>query len=143
VAAGDFPPHWRTARLRHFPGSKALEHRMAGLGTSRAHPLACGDLTDRKSNPSPHIHMKPFSTLAKRVLLASSLTLLAACGSNGITDPTAAPRKSGYLTVSADTKKVTVTLPVVPVTVTVSESDSGKGKKAKVTATAGYNVPAN
>lgn len=82
--------------------------------------------------------MKPFSTFAKRVLLASSLTLLAACGTNGPTDPTAA-RTSGYLTVSAAvTASATVAAPVVqPATVTVT------APPGSTTVTAGYNVPAN
>ncbi len=86
--------------------------------------------------------MKPFSTLAKRVLLASSLTLLAACGTNGPTDPTAA-RQSGYLTVSAAvTASATVSAPVVqPATVTVT-AQPGRLPGAP-TVTAGYNVPAN
>ena len=85
--------------------------------------------------------MKPFSTIAKRVLLASSLTLLAACGSNGITDPTAA-RKSGYLTVSASVMSTTtVSAPVVkPTTTTLTASP---GKLPTTTTSSGYNVPAN
>ena len=84
--------------------------------------------------------MKPFSTLAKRVLLASSLTLLAACGTNGPTDPTAA-RQSGYLTVSAAVSaSATVSAPVVqPATVTAQPGTL----PGAPTVTAGYNVPAN
>ena len=88
--------------------------------------------------------MNPFSNIAKRVLLASSLVLLAACGSNGITDPTDA-RKSGYLTVSAavTTAKSGYNVPatIVPTTTTTTiKSTSGPGT---TTSSLGYNVPAN
>jgi hypothetical protein len=91
--------------------------------------------------------MHPFSNIAKRVLLASSIVLLAACGSNGITDPTGA-RKSGYLTVSATVAKPTssgynVPAVIVPSTSsgTVKASTSGPG--SSTTTSLGYNVPAN
>lgn len=78
--------------------------------------------------------MKPFSTIAKRVLVAGSLILVTACGSNGITDPTAA-RKSGYITVSAATvKTTTVSAPVKATTTTTTDA---------ATTSSGYNVPAN
>ena len=89
--------------------------------------------------------MNPFSNIAKRVLLASSLVLLAACGSNGITDPTDA-RKSGYLTVSAAVATVkpsgyNVPATIVPTTTTTTiKSTSGPGT---TTSSLGYNVPAN
>lgn len=76
--------------------------------------------------------MKPFSTLAKRVLLASSLTLLAACGTNGPTDPTAA-RQSGYLTVSAAVTAVAAPVPVAKPAPALPGT----------TISSGYNVPAN
>jgi hypothetical protein len=87
--------------------------------------------------------MNPFSNIAKRVLLASSLVLLAACGSNGITDPTDA-RKSGYLTVSAAVKSTAsgynVPATIVPTTSTTVKSTAGPGS---TTNGLGYNVPAN
>ena len=90
--------------------------------------------------------MKTFSTIAKRVLLASSLTLLAACGSNGITDPTSA-RKSGYLTVSASvnsgpSRSYASPVNVAPVT-TPAPISSHSGPGMGNTISSGYNVPAN
>ena len=85
--------------------------------------------------------MKPFSNMVKRVLLASGLALLTACGSNGVTDPTAA-RKSGYLTVSASvaaTKPTTTTT----TTTTVKTSTTVSAPGTTVTTSSGYNVPAN
>ena len=79
--------------------------------------------------------MKPFSNIAKRVLLASGLALLTACGSNGVTDPTAA-KKSGYLTVSAS---VAATMP----TTTVKTSTTVSAPGTPITTSSGYNVPAN
>ena len=84
--------------------------------------------------------MKPFSTFAKRVLLASSLTLLAACGSNGPTDPTAA-RRSGYLTVSASVSTTTVVS--TPVTKPASTTLTATTSKVPTVTASGYNVPAN
>lgn len=68
--------------------------------------------------------MHPFKNIAKRLFIAGSLLLVTACGSNGITEPSA--RKSGYLTVSASGYNV----PAKPVWSTVSPAVSG------------YNVPA-
>jgi hypothetical protein len=84
--------------------------------------------------------MKPFSTISKRLLLACSLVLVTACGSNGITDPTAdKASKSGYLTVSA-----AVNAGPRPASTTAPISSSGpsvnSGKKFMVQS--GYNVPA-
>ena len=90
--------------------------------------------------------MKPLSNIAKRVLLATGLALLTACGSNGVTDPTAA-RKSGYLTVSAAVATVRPSGYNVPAgattttTTTVKATVSG-GPNAPTTSL-GYNVPAN
>jgi hypothetical protein len=83
--------------------------------------------------------MMPFSTIAKRLLLACSLVLVTACGSNGITDPTSEAsakraKKSGYLTVSA----AVVSAPA-PTTTTLSRPRTA-GKQTMVQS--GYNVPA-
>ena len=83
--------------------------------------------------------MKPFSMIAKRVLVAGSLMLVTACGSNGITDPTAA-RKSGYITVSAATVKTTVTTTAPVLTTTTVAAPTGQ---LPTVTTSGYNVPAN
>jgi hypothetical protein len=129
---------------------------MDGLGIRRAHPLMRGMSTDRKSNPQAHLHMKPFSNIAKRVLLASGLALLAACSSNGPTDPTSA-RKSGYLTVSATvspSSRYTQSSGYnVPANVTTTQASgynvpasvttSGPGNGNNSTSSSGYNVPAN
>jgi hypothetical protein len=82
--------------------------------------------------------MKPFATISKRLLLACSLVLVTACGSNGITDPTAdKASKSGYLTVSAAV--VAAPKPTTFTTTTVSSPiKSSKG----TTVQSGYNVPA-
>ena len=79
--------------------------------------------------------MKPFSNIAKRVLLASGLALLAACSGNGPTDPTSA-RKSGYLTVSATVISTTASGYNVPAITT-------PGLTRPIVNTSGYNVPAN
>ena len=79
--------------------------------------------------------MKPFSNIAKRVLLASGLALLAACSSNGPTDPTSA-RKSGYLTVSATVSSITASGYNVP-------AITKPGLSGPIISTSGYNVPAN
>jgi hypothetical protein len=82
--------------------------------------------------------MMPFSTIAKRLLLACSLVLVTACGSNGITDPTSdAPKKSGYLTVSATV--VAAPAPTTTTTTTLSRPRTA-GKQTMVQS--GYNVPA-
>jgi hypothetical protein len=91
--------------------------------------------------------MNPFSNIAKRVLLASSLVLLAACGSNGITDPTGA-RKSGYLTVSAAVKSTTasgynVPAVIVPTTSSTTVKATTAGPGSSTSTNLGYNVPAN
>ena len=87
--------------------------------------------------------MKTFSTFAKRVLIASSLTLLAACGSNGPTDPTAA-RKSGYLTVSATVNSSGYNVPATITPAAVSATATTRVPiKSTSTITTGYNVPAN
>lgn len=80
--------------------------------------------------------MKPFSTIAKRVLVAGSLILVTACGSNGITDPTVAT-KSGYITVSAAVKSTTTT------TTTTVTSPVKTVTNDLTTSASGYNVPAN
>ena len=89
--------------------------------------------------------MKPFSSIAKRLLVAGSLLLVTACGSNGVTEPSA--KKSGYLTVSAsvnsgagsvaDTSATVSVAPVAPTT------KGGRGAGTQKPTTAGYNVPAN
>ena len=89
--------------------------------------------------------MKPFSNIAKRVLLASGLLLLAACSSNGPTDPTAA-QKSGYLTVSATVINATASgynVPAVTKPTSSSLIQSGPGLNGGTTVSSGYNVPAN
>ena len=89
--------------------------------------------------------MTPFSNIAKRVLLASGLALLAACSSNGPTDPTAA-RKSGYLTVSATVSNTTASgynVPAVARPANSTQSQKGPGLNGATTASSGYNVPAN
>jgi hypothetical protein len=83
--------------------------------------------------------MTPFSTIAKRFLVACSLVLVTACGSNGITDPIAS--KSGYLTVSATVAPIKATV-VAPVTSTGSVNLGGIRSKG-MTVQSGYNVPAN
>lgn len=82
--------------------------------------------------------MKPFSTIAKRVLVAGSLILVTACGSNGITEPSA--KKSGYITVSAT---VTATAPVAAPAPTPVKAPAPTTKLPTTTTTSGYNVPAN
>ena len=87
--------------------------------------------------------MKPFSNIAKRVLLASGLALLAACSSNGPTDPTAS-RNSGYLTVSATVSNVTASGYNVPATVRPATTTSSiKAPGSTTSISSGYNVPAN
>ena len=89
--------------------------------------------------------MKPFSNIVKRVLLASGLALLAACSSNGPTDPTSA-RKSGYLTVSATVSTITASgynVPAATKPTTSTQSVKGPGLNGATTASSGYNVPAN
>ena len=95
-------------------------------------------------NPSANTPMNPFSNIAKRVLLASSLVLLAACGSNGITDPTDA-RKSGYLTVSAAVSSTLsgYNVPARPVTTTATSTPKSVSGPGSTTNSLGYNVPAN
>ena len=91
--------------------------------------------------------MHTFSSIAKRLLVAASLVLVTACGSNGITEPSA--RKSGYLTVSAavrtlvpvttTTTTTTTTTSTAPSSTTIQSPLPGKG----MTIQSGYNVPAN
>ena len=93
--------------------------------------------------------MKPFSTIAKRFLVAGSLLLVTACGSNGVTEPSA--KKSGYLTVSASVNSATgivadtsATVSEAPVAPTTTTTKSGRGQSGMSHPTAsGYNVPAN
>lgn len=91
--------------------------------------------------------MKPFSTLAKRVLIGCSVLLVTACGSKSITEPTSA--KSGYLTVSASVKRPTSAIaPSSPVPSSSGPSSltptSTTGQQSpQSTAKSGYNVPAN
>ena len=95
-------------------------------------------------NPSANTPMNPFSNIAKRVLLASSLVLLAACGSNGITDPTDA-RKSGYLTVSASVSSALsgYNVPARPAPTTAASTPKSTSRPGTSTNGLGYNVPAN
>ena len=92
--------------------------------------------------------MKPLSNIAKRVLLATGLALLTACGSNGVTDPTAA-RKSGYLTVSAAVSTVKASGYNVPAGATTTTTTTTTVKPTVLvgpsapTTSLGYNVPAN
>ena len=92
--------------------------------------------------------MKPLSNIAKRVLLATGLALLTACGSNGVTDPTAA-RKSGYLTVSAAVATVKASGYNVPAGATTTTTTTTTVKPTVLvgpsapTTSLGYNVPAN
>ena len=89
--------------------------------------------------------MKPLSNIAKRVLLATGLALLTACGSNGVTDPTAA-RKSGYLTVSAAVATVRPSgynVPAGPTTTTTTVKPTVLVGPNAPTTSLGYNVPAN
>ncbi len=82
--------------------------------------------------------MNPFSTIAKRFLLAGSLVLMTACGSNGVTDPTA--DRSGYLTVSATVKSgYNVPAKPVPTTTTTTTTTEPSGGS---TTNSGYNVTA-
>jgi hypothetical protein len=96
--------------------------------------------------------MKPFSTIAKRLFVAGSLLLVTACGTNGVTDPTAAPKKSGYLTVSAQVNTnasgynvpASVTLPAAAAAAPTTITPSGVKRPGMMTnAASGYNVPAN
>lgn len=108
--------------------------------------------------------MHPFKTFAKRLFVAGSLLLVTACGSNGITEPSA--RKSGYLTVSASgynvparpvrstvspavsgynvpaAAPVTTTTTVAPTTTTTTTSPTSGTKTPGTTTNSGYNVPA-
>lgn len=94
--------------------------------------------------------MKPTTILAKRLLAAAGLALLAACSSNGPTDPTDAKR-SGYLTISASVNSGTGSTSsgsksLVPVSSPAPAPSSGKGKSSPTNGTnsiSGYNVPAN
>jgi hypothetical protein len=83
--------------------------------------------------------MHPITNFAKRLVVAGSLLVLAACGSNGITDPTA--KNSGYLTVSASV----VSAPLSTTTTTSGTAPiSGSRVPGKqTTVQSGYNVPAN
>ena len=88
--------------------------------------------------------MKPFSMLGKRVLVAASLVLLTACGSNGITDPTEA-KKSGYLTVSAavSSSKPTTTSSGYNVPAVARPASNNPVPGNGNVTSSGYNVPAN
>lgn len=78
--------------------------------------------------------MNPLSTIPKRLLVAASLVLVTACGSNGITEPSA--KKSGYLTVSAAVRASGYNVPagITP--------NSGYNVPAGITVNSGYNVAA-
>ncbi|MCC7054358.1 MAG: hypothetical protein IT355_13910 [Gemmatimonadaceae bacterium] len=83
--------------------------------------------------------MKPFSIIAKRLLVAGSLALLAACSSDGVTGPSEARKKSGYLTVSAAVSAAPAVAAPAPKPVT-----GVRGPKAPSQVQgSGYNVPAN
>ena len=82
--------------------------------------------------------MKPFSTIAKRVLVAGSLLLITACGSNGITEPST--KQSGYITVSAAVMTTTTVAAPKPTTTTAPAPTT---KLPTTTTASGYNVPAN
>lgn len=87
--------------------------------------------------------MTTFSKIAKRLLIAGSVVLVTACGSNGITEPTS--MKSGYLTTSASVVRVPVKTPAT--TPTTTSPNSGPSSVASPNAGkntfSGYNVPAN
>lgn len=102
--------------------------------------------------------MHPFKNIAKRLFIAGSLLLVTACGSNGITEPSA--RKSGYLTVSASgynvparpvrttvsptlVKAPAPTTPIAPTTSpTTTTTPTSSPKLPGTTTSSGYNVPA-
>lgn len=81
--------------------------------------------------------MHPFKTITKRLLVAASLVLVTACGSNGITEPSA--KNSGYLTVSASGYNV----PAKPVQTAVSPSAYNVPAKPVTVSLSGYNVTAS